>query len=98
VLVGAFSLGNSIPYLSTISTAQGCGAAVFAIVDSMPEIDPYDKRGIMPDRLTGRIHFKDVTFRYPSRPMLPVLTDFSLEIEPGKTIAIVGPSGSGRYI
>ncbi|ODN00081.1 Multidrug resistance protein 1 [Orchesella cincta] len=96
VLVGAFSLGNSIPYLSTISTAQGCGAAVFAIVDSMPEIDPYDKRGIMPDKLIGRIHFKDVTFRYPSRPMLPVLIDFNLEIEPGKTIGIVGPSGSGK--
>lgn len=66
------SLGNAIPFLSTISTAQGCGAVVFNIVDSMPDIDPYDKRGIMPDKLVGRIIFRDVCFRYPSRPTLPV--------------------------
>ncbi len=71
VLIGAMSLGNAIPFLSTISTAQGCGAVVFNIVDSMPDIDPYDKRGIMPD-----IIFRDVCFRYPSRPTLPVQLKF----------------------
>jgi ATP-binding cassette subfamily B protein len=44
----------------------------------------------------GRIHFDDVTFRYPSRPESKALDDFTVTIEPGETIAFVGPSGAGK--
>lgn len=42
------------------------------------------------------IELKDLTFRYPSRPDLAVLQDFSLTIQPGEVIALVGGSGSGK--
>lgn len=43
-----------------------------------------------------KIQFDHVTFHYPSRPDQPSLLDFSLEISPGETIALVGPSGAGK--
>jgi ATP-binding cassette subfamily B protein len=44
----------------------------------------------------GRVTFRDVTFRYPSRPEAKALDRFSLEVAPGETVALVGPSGAGK--
>lgn len=49
-------------------------------------------------RATGKIDFAKVNFSYPSRSSVPVLVDFSLKIHPGKTVALVGPSGRDREI
>jgi ATP-binding cassette subfamily B protein len=42
------------------------------------------------------IEFRNVTFRYPSRPHQAALTQFNLRIEPGETVALVGSSGAGK--
>jgi ATP-binding cassette, subfamily B, bacterial len=42
------------------------------------------------------VGFEQVTFHYPSRPDQAALEDFSLQIRPGETVALVGPSGAGK--
>ena len=46
--------------------------------------------------MVGNIRFTDVSFSYPSRPDVPILKGFNLEVPSGKTVALVGASGSGK--
>ncbi len=46
--------------------------------------------------IKGKIEFKNVSFAYESRPELEVLSQLSLEINPGQKIALVGKSGAGK--
>ena len=50
----------------------------------------------LPHPPRGAIEFDNVTFAYPSRPDTPALDGFSARIEPGETVALVGPSGAGK--
>ncbi|MDR0958991.1 MAG: ABC transporter ATP-binding protein/permease [Propionibacteriaceae bacterium] len=65
---------------------------VFEVLDE-PEQTP-DGTGTLPDPVTGHIEFEDVSFSYD--PAKPLIGDLSLSVEPGQTIAIVGPTGAGK--
>lgn len=66
---------------------------VFEILDAdEQEADPVP--GERPDRLTGRVEMEHVSFRYEKDK--PLIEDLSLVVEPGHTVAIVGPTGAGK--
>jgi ATP-binding cassette subfamily B protein/subfamily B ATP-binding cassette protein MsbA len=66
---------------------------IYAILDEPTEPeDPPDAKKL--DRVEGRIEFDRVTFAY--EPGRPVLHDVSFVVEPGQTVALVGPTGAGK--
>uniref|UniRef100_A0A8C9FCP3 ABC transporter domain-containing protein n=1 Tax=Pavo cristatus TaxID=9049 RepID=A0A8C9FCP3_PAVCR len=46
----------------------------------------------------GNITFKDVAFKYPTRPEVKVLQGLNIEVEKGQTLALVGSSGCGKKL
>ncbi|KAI3470698.1 hypothetical protein Pfo_027361 [Paulownia fortunei] len=70
--------------------------SVFEIIDRAPKIDPDDNSALKPANVYGSIELKNVDFCYPTRPEVLVLSNFSLKVNGGQTVAVVGVSGSGK--
>ena len=82
-------LGNLINDLQRFSTSA---AKVMELYYIVPRIgDAPD--AVSHDRVEGKIEFDHVSFRFDSKP---VLTDISFSVEPGRTVAVMGPTGSGK--
>ncbi|WP_116091552.1 ABC transporter transmembrane domain-containing protein [Sphingomonas crusticola] len=77
---------------------RGAGAAgrLGELLAEKPEIAPPAKPQALPVPPRGTIAFDHVEFRYPTRPEVAALHDFSLTVSPGERVAIVGPSGAGK--
>ena len=94
-----FALLHLLNQLKTLGNVTGviqrgltAAESVFALIDEPPEADTGTVRI---DRAQGGIRFEHVTKRYTDeRP--PALDDVDLEIAPGESVALVGPSGGGK--
>lgn len=77
---------------------RGAGAAsrLNELLNARPSIAPPPRPQALPEPPRGSLSFRGVTFRYPTRLETPAIQDFTLEVEPGETVAIVGPSGGGK--
>jgi ATP-binding cassette, subfamily B, bacterial MsbA len=98
-LVLTFTIAGSIGQFSGLwahlQEAMGATSRLFELFDTQPEIA--DLPGaISLSQVEGRITFDGVTFAYQSNPDSPTLHGIDLEIEPGQTLALVGPSGAGK--
>lgn len=96
VMAGAFSVGNALPFINSVSIAIKAASNIFNIIDNKPKIDPYSSQGKKINKIQGKIEFKNVNFTYPTKSSTSVLNNLSLTIEPGQTVALVGSSGSGK--
>ena len=77
---------------------RGAGAAgrLAELLSEKPGIAAPANPIALPEPSRGKIAFDNVTFSYPTRPDTRALSNFSLTVSPGETVAVVGPSGAGK--
>ncbi|CAM6042945.1 unnamed protein product [Sphagnum compactum] len=96
VLVGGIALGNATPHFKSFSEGRAAAYSIFELIHRVPPIDADDVSGRTLEKVEGNLELRNVDFTYPSRTDAPIFQNFSLRIPAGKTVALVGSSGSGK--
>ncbi len=87
-----FPVINLSVFWSQFQSGLSASERIFALIDAQPLVQQTGRRPV--DKLRGEIVFDRVSFRYSEQEQ--VLRDFSLRIEPGESIALVGHTGAGK--
>ncbi len=93
-LMAVRGLGNVVHAAAELHRTQGAMDRLFELVHG--EAAARADGVVVPEEVAGVLHFRDVHFRYPSRPDQPVLRGVELTLRPGEVTAIVGPTGAGK--
>ncbi|KAI9119183.1 hypothetical protein K1719_009858 [Acacia pycnantha] len=96
VAVGGLALGSALSNMKYFSEASAAGERIMEVIKRVPKIDSDNMSGVILERVSGEVEFEHVQFAYPSRATSIILNDFNLKIPAGKTMALVGGSGSGK--
>ncbi|XP_077243757.1 ABC transporter B family member 11-like [Tasmannia lanceolata] len=96
IAIGGTSLGQASPSVKAFAAGRAAAYKMFETIERKPEIDAYNKKGIVLKNIKGDIKLNKVYFSYPARPDVQVFSGFSLHVPSGATAALVGESGSGK--
>ncbi|CAG8514236.1 2992_t:CDS:2, partial [Diversispora eburnea] len=96
IIFGSMSAGRAFQFIPDIMKAKQSAASIISLIERNPMIDTWSKSGKKLENVQGLIEFKDVHFRYPTRPHIQVLQGLDLKVKPGQFAALVGPSGCGK--
>ncbi|KAK1073519.1 GTPase-activating protein [Friedmanniomyces endolithicus] len=96
VIFGSQSAGTIFSFAPDMGKAKHAAAELKRLFDRKPDIDSWSTDGEVLQGMEGSIEFRDVHFRYPTRPEQPVLRGLNLTVKPGQYVALVGASGCGK--
>ncbi|KAI1777743.1 P-loop containing nucleoside triphosphate hydrolase protein [Hypoxylon cercidicola] len=96
VIYGAQSAGIVFSFAPDMGKAHHAAGELKTLFDRKPTIDTWSEDGAPIESVEGTLEFRDVHFRYPTRPEQPVLRGLNLTIRPGQYVALVGASGCGK--
>ena len=92
----AGSFGALTEVYGELLRGAGAAARLAELLNEQPEIRAPAVPKPLPEPARGELAFERIQFRYPTRPEVSALKDFSLTVRPGETVAVVGPSGAGK--
>ena len=95
VLVGG-AFGALTETYGDLLRGSGAAGRIYELTQARAEIRAPAEPVSLPEPARGALSFENVTFRYPTRPDDKALHDLTLEVAPGETVAVVGPSGAGK--
>ena len=95
-VVVAGALGAVSEVVGELQRAAGATERLMELMQLTPAISAPANPHYFTRPPEGRLSFEHITFHYPSRPDTASLSNVSFRIEPGETVAIVGPSGAGK--
>ncbi|HWR67115.1 MAG TPA: ABC transporter ATP-binding protein [Bellilinea sp.] len=87
-----YPIMNLSSFWTQIQNGLSAAERVYALIDAQPAVT--QTGAVHPPRLTGLVEFDHVRFQYKDNE--PVLNDFSLTIQPGENLALVGHTGAGK--
>ncbi|KAJ3296847.1 ATP-binding cassette sub- B member 10, mitochondrial [Borealophlyctis nickersoniae] len=90
------SMFGLIGFYSELMKGVGSSTRLFELLETKRNIEATEGRLLDLDTFKGEIEFRNVSFKYPTRPDAPVFRDLSFKVRAGETVAIVGHSGSGK--
>lgn len=96
IIFGAQSAGTIFSFAPDMGKAKYAAKQLKTLFDRQPAIDSWSSDGERLKHVEGTIEFRDVHFRYPTRPEQPVLRGLNLTVKPGQYVALVGASGCGK--
>jgi ATP-binding cassette, subfamily B, multidrug efflux pump len=86
-------IGQTASIMNVLQSAVASAERVFELLDE-PEEEPDTSTPRVPAEASGHITLDDVSFRY--EPETPLIDDLTVDVKPGRTVAIVGPTGAGK--
>ncbi|XP_022125383.2 ATP-dependent translocase ABCB1 [Pieris rapae] len=96
LLMGSASAAQAFAFAPNFQKGLKAARRVMVILERESKITDPHRPAAENFRGTGEASLQNVSFRYPTRPLVQVLKNLDLEIENGKTIALVGASGCGK--
>jgi ATP-binding cassette subfamily B protein len=95
-VLAAAAMGELSEVWGEINQAAGAAERLGELLAVQSEIKSPSRPVPMPEPPRGEVAFRDVSFRYPSRPAISALNGISFRVRSGERVAIVGPSGAGK--
>ncbi|XP_075982396.1 multidrug resistance protein homolog 49-like isoform X2 [Anticarsia gemmatalis] len=97
LIFGAWMMGQALAFAPNFGAAVSAAGRVMTLLERKPKVTSTACPAVAENYVTqGKIQYKDVKFRYPTRREAEILRGLSLEIPSGKRVAFVGPSGCGK--